>query len=457
MPSLGGVQGTLFKGRLCWGVVRRQRGNAPQPPRRAQWHLLIDEGCRKCFCVTFDKSNKTRRKAAKEKGSDYLKRTISGMVGKGSLRHNNRTFHAGNVDPERSHQNIAYCDENIRDVYHELFDKALEKYNAKQTRTDRMIDDYYEKIRFGKQEKPFHEIIMQIGDWENTAVDSDTGRLATEILDEYMKGFAERNPNLRVFSAHLHLDEATPHLHIDFVPFIKTDGKRGLETRVSLKQALKAQGFVGVHKKDSEWARWIQAEKEQLAAIMERHGIEWEHKEMERPHLDVLDYKLQERQRELAELDAVVKEKTDEANILEKQIENLTESAKVITTISQNFENEPEYQLPEPTAMMSARSYKTKFVDPLIKRLKALVIKTLSRYFEARTDFEWWRTANHSLASSNERLKNRVAVLENENQYLREDLRDYKLLRKVFGSRQIDDLLEQARTNKGKRRDERSR
>ena len=225
---------------------------------------------------------------------------------------------------------------------------------------------------------------------------------------------------------------ATPHLHIDFVPFIKTDGKCGLETRVSLKQALKAQGFVGVHKKDSEWARWIQAEKEHLAAIMER-------------------------QRELAELDAVVKEKTDEANILEKQIENLTESAKVITSISQDFENEPEYQLPEPSAMMSARSYKTKFVDPLIKRLKALVIKTLSRYFEARTDFERWRTANHSLASSNERLKNRVAALENENEYLREDLRDYKLLRKVFGSRQIDNLLEQARANKGKRRDERSR
>ena len=137
--------------------------------------------------------------------------------------------------------------------------------------------------------------------------------------------------------------------------------------------------------------------------------------------------------------------------------ENLTESAKVITTISQNFENEPEYQLPEPTAMMSARSYKTQFVDPLIKRLKALVIKTLSRYFEARTDFERWRTANYSLASSNERLKNRVAALENENEYLREDLRDYKLLRKVFGSRQIDNLLEQARANKGKRRDERSR
>ena len=385
------------------------------------------------------------------KGSEHLKRTISGMVGKGSLRHNSRTFHAGNVDPERSNLNIVYCDENIRNVYHELFDEALEKYNAKQTRNDRKIDDYYEKIRSGKQEKPFHEIIMQIGDFENTAVDSDTGRLATKILDEYMKGFAERNPNLRVFSAHMHLDEATPHLHIDFIPFIKTDGKRGLETRVSLKQALKAQGFVGVHKKDSEWARWIQAEKEQLAVIMERHGIEWEQKGTERPHLDVLDYKLQERQRELSELDSAVKEKSAESDILERHIENLTDSVKSISTISENFESDPEYQLPEPSAIMSARSYKAKFVDPLITKLKSLVIKVLRRYFELRTELERWRKANISLASSCERLKSEMSALENENQYLREDLRDYKLLRKIFGRRQIDDLLEQARA-KGKHR-----
>lgn len=64
------------------------------------------------------------------------------------------------------------------------------------------------------------------------------------MLDEYYQGFQERNTNLRVFSAHLHMDEATPHLHIDFVPFT-TGSKRGLDTRVSLKQALAAQGFKG--------------------------------------------------------------------------------------------------------------------------------------------------------------------------------------------------------------------
>lgn len=49
------------------------------------------------------------------------------------------------------------------------------------------------------------------------SADSEEGQLAAAVLDEYMKGFQERNPQLRVFSAHLHMDEATPHLHIDFV------------------------------------------------------------------------------------------------------------------------------------------------------------------------------------------------------------------------------------------------
>lgn len=128
----------------------------------------------------------------------------------------------------------------LRIVYHELFDETLEKYNAKQTRADRCISDYYEKIRSGKQEKPFHAVILQIGNRDDTNTQSREDQLAVKILDEYMQGFQDRNPYLRVFSAHLHMDEATPHLHIDFVPFI-IGSKRGLDTRVSLKQALAAK------------------------------------------------------------------------------------------------------------------------------------------------------------------------------------------------------------------------
>ena len=100
-----------------------------------------------------------------------MKRTISARVGRGSVNHNTRKFHAKNTDPERSHLNITYCEENIKAVYHELFDEALARYNSKQTRADRKIKDYYEKIRASKQEKthvrrtgivfPAHTTIVQ--------------------------------------------------------------------------------------------------------------------------------------------------------------------------------------------------------------------------------------------------------------------------------------------------------
>ena len=146
-----------------------------------------------------------------------------------------------------------------------MFDEALERYNAKQKRSDQKIDDYYEKIRQGKQEKLFHEVIFQIGNKDDMNVKSAEGQLAKEILIEFMQDFQSRNsnPNFHVFSAHLHMDEETPHIHIDFVPFIR-NSKRGLDTRVSLKGALGEQGFHGGTRGATEWNQWIKAEKQEL-------------------------------------------------------------------------------------------------------------------------------------------------------------------------------------------------
>ena len=144
-----------------------------------------------------------------------MKRTISGMIGTGSLAHNRRDFIAENVDPDRVQLNICYRNENLKEVYKELFDEAVERYNVGK-RKDRQITNYYEKIRQGKQEKLFHEVIFQIGNREDMAVGTEAGDLAVNVLDEYVKDFQKRNPTLRVFSCYLHQDEATPHLHIDF-------------------------------------------------------------------------------------------------------------------------------------------------------------------------------------------------------------------------------------------------
>ena len=174
------------------------------------------------------------------------------MMRKGSVNHNTRTFKAKNVDDERSKYNVQYCHTNIKTVYHQLLDESLDRYNAKQKRDDRKIDNYYEKIRRGKQKKLFHEVIFQIGNKDDMNARSTEGEMAKEILSEFMRTFQERNPNLHVFSAHLHMDEETPHLHIDFIPFTR-NSKRGLDTRVSLKGALAEQGFKGGTRGATEW------------------------------------------------------------------------------------------------------------------------------------------------------------------------------------------------------------
>lgn len=332
-------------------TVGRGRHRRPAPSRRAQ-NLLA--GCifdssavKSAFALLLTRVTEPRTSKFIRLEVFIMQRTISAMVGRGSVNHNSRKFKAENVDGERSHLNIDYCNEPIKKIYHELFDEALKRYNEKQTRADRRIENYYEKIRNSKQEKPFHELILQIGDKENMSAESENGQLARQILDEYYRGFQERNPNLKVFSAHLHMDEATPHLHIDFVPFT-TGSKRGLDTRVSLKQALAAQGFKGGTRGDTEWNQWVSAEKSALAFVMERYGIEWKHKGTHEKHLSVLDYKKQERATELEQLGAEIEEKQTEFNVLSERVLNYDDGLENLKNVEEMLDTAPEYQLSEP-------------------------------------------------------------------------------------------------------------
>ena len=373
-----------------------------------------------------------------------MKRTISAEVGKGSVNHNSRKFRAENVDGSRTHLNIDYCNERIQTVYHQLFDEALKRYNEKQTRSDRRIPNYYEKIRSGNQEKPFHEIILQIGNKEDMSATGEYAELARRVLDEYYQGFQERNPSLRVFSAHLHMDEATPHIHIDFVPFT-TGSKRGLDTRVSLKQALAAQGFKGGTRGATEWAQWVQSEKEQLAAVMERYDIQWEQKGTHEKHLSVMDYKKQEREKEIAALDSTLAEKQDELETVQNRIDNFDQGTQSIEKLEQRIESDAEFQLPDPPTLMTAKTYKQRFVDPLIKKLKEVIREVFYHYYKALDSYHRLNTTNGRLYRENEHLTAANDRLKGENDALRSELKDFRFLRKVLGSRQIDNLIAQAK------------
>ena len=388
-----------------------------------------------------------------------MKRTISAMVGHGSVNHNSRKFHAKNTDPERSHLNVTYCQENIKAVYHELFDEALERYNAKQTRADRKIENYYEKIRSGKQEKPFHEIILQVGNKDDMSADSDEGRLAAAVLDEYIRAFQERNPNLRVFSAHLHMDEATPHLHIDFVPFT-TGSKRGLDTRVSLKQALAAQGFTGGTRGDTEWSQWVRSEKEQLSAVMERHGIEWEDKGTHDKHLSVLDYKKEQRAKEIAALETVKAEKESQVESQERRLKELAPAVKDMERLAADFSTDPEEILPEAGTLESAKSYREKKAKPLLAKIVKVLRSLFRKYIDLKGKFDRLQGDYDRVREGNARLSDRLMEVKMENKKLRQISADYTRVKRVFGPEQVQAAVEadkqREQAEKGRKRPRRS-
>ena len=437
-----------------------------------------------------------------------MKRTISFMTGKGSVNHNSRKFHAKNTDPERSCLNVEYCNENVKDVYHELFDEALTRDNEKQTRSDRRIDDYYEKIRSGKQEKPFHEIILQIGDKDNMGAKTENGRLAAKVLDKYMRDFQRRNPTLRVFSAYLHMDEATPHLHIDFVPYT-TGSRRGIDTRVSLKQALSALGFKGGTRRETELNQWVAYEKEQLAAVMLEHGIEWEKKGTHEKHLSVLDFEKKERAKEVAELEQSIsdgKERLSDIQIqhrkavqeteqirqkgeairqevselseisdllkeqattlaedkkkllsdnvkLEKQqkklqqdIEKMVQSKAVMERNIHAYDEDEKWQLPEPAALMSAKAYKDKKAFPLVEKLKETIKALTIKCVQLAEQGKKLKEKVTRQEQQISRLTDKVMEQSDIIDRLQEKTEDLGRLERYFGREQVQSIVERSKT-----------
>ena len=355
-----------------------------------------------------------------------MKRTISAMRGKGSLSHNRRDFIAENVDSSRTPLNVEYCNEDIRAVYHELFDDALARYNEKQTRKDRVIDDYYEKIRTGKQEKLFEELIIQIGNKDDMNATSENGQLARQMLDEYMQSFQERNPTLRVFSAHLHMDEATPHLHIDFIPFT-TGSERGLETRVSLKKALEALGFTGGTKSHTELNQWIESEKQALASIMARHDIEWEQKGTHEEHLSVLDYKKQERSKEVAalenQIDTLQEQTTVAATALSEKQEQLDDIAPILKNTEKFVRkyDDPERLLPEAGILESGKAFREKKALPILEKLLKYARSLFRENTELKAKVQKLEKENTAFKSANWNHTNEIVKLKMENRELKKD------------------------------------
>lgn len=416
-----------------------------------------------------------------------MKRTISGMIGKGSIAHNERKFIAENVDAARTIRNVVLQSENVKDIYHELFDEAIERYNAKQKRKDRKIKDYYEHIRTGKQEKVFHEAIFQIGNKDDTGCLSREGQIARLALLDFAKDFQKRNPQFRVFGIYLHMDEATPHLHIDFVPYV-TGSKRGPDTRVSMKQALASRGFVGKGRENTEYNQWMESEKQELAKIAERYGMIWEQKGTHREHLDVLNFKKEQREQEVAALveqkaqlqketaacheladhlheelkqtgDELQKKKAERALVekaveqakatsdkYEKSLKQAKTIAKDIQKYAGEFSKPVDEVLPEAGMLESAKNYRDKKAYPVISELKELLYGLYLKYIQVKEQLDQVVYKYDRLKDSNHTLAEQKQELLNENIILKEEQEDFRRLKRVIGEEQSDYLIQSERS-----------
>ncbi len=448
------------------------------------------------------------------------------MVGKGSIQHNNRKYSTKNVDKTRTGRNTVFVNDNLKGVYHELFDEAVEEYNKRQKREDRRIRNYYDKIENGKQEKLFHEIILQIGNRDDTHACSEEGKLAEQILKEYMSEFEERNPYLRVFNAVIHMDEETPHLHIDYVPFTTESKNRGPNTRVSFKQAMAQQGFCGGSRKETEWKQWADSEKEHLASIMRKYDVEWLQLGTHEKHLSVYDYKKQERIKEVEKLDGrisdirynVKKERLEKARLkiqnnsrareneellehnvklegenvelmehkvtltdkneelqeqqeslkhqcyqleqeyeakqaylenelkkqvvqMEEEVEDWGKTTRYVSSLEDTYENGREWNLDEPSGFITARTYKEKMVDPLVRKLKEVVVNFARKC-------SWLEKQLQKKEYENHQLSNLVSQHKDDKQYweyLTKDMRvkadKYDVLERGMGMEQIEHVM----------------
>lgn len=271
-----------------------------------------------------------------------------------SLSHNNRENIHGNpgIDPSRLDENIHFVQKDIRSIYKDVFQEAVDKYNEKQKRNDRKIDDYYDKIHKDDKTHEQRELVVAIGEGKDDRMYRGAKK---EALKRYAEAFQERNPNLVVYNMVLHDDEANPHLHINYVP--NFESSRGLTRRVGMDRALQQQGVEGTGRKLI--AHWREMETAYIEQLAKEHIPNFEranvgsHKYMKvRQYKEyaetksIVENQVQEKEMQLQTIDHYLKnveEKTNELQVAKKSLESdVVDKYKELEIVKQEVESENE-------------------------------------------------------------------------------------------------------------------
>ena len=381
-------------------------------------------------------------------------KTISMCQGKGSLSHNNREFTAKNIDPFRTPDNIIFVQQDLGEAYHQLFGEAVERYNARQKRNDRRIPDYFQHlfnrepsksvIEGANKQKSFYEHLVYIGTKDDTGVGTPDAEIAKECLREYMEGFQARNPNLYVFNAVMHLDEATPHLHIDYIPL--GHYSRGLEVRNAKNKALDEMGFGNDAHSNN---RWRLREWEVLRDICNAHGIEISEPKKSRGYsYTVEEYgehedEIRALEEEKAQVEAELTDKQAQSEDLDHEINDKLNQVKTILNYIPDYEkefqveDECEQLCRELTSLLDGKLSIMKHSDEIISKAQRLskIMKKLSDSTHKSGD---------TIYALRERLDRSLKETEDVRQRLKQTSGECSELRRDVSSLQaeVDELTE---------------
>lgn len=385
-----------------------------------------------------------------------MSKTISFVKGKGSINHNNREFTAKNVDASRTTMNVIYVQIPIEKAYEDIFGEAVADYNAKQKRSDRKIGNYLSKIKQSKNnEKVFYETVVQIGKRDDTGILDEDGNitedatLAKEVLDEYARTFQERNPNLILFNAVLHMDEATPHLHLDYIP-VAHGYKTGLKTRNSLSKGLQEMGIApAIGKNDTETMHWQKRERDHIAELCKARGIETEVLGIVRDNYTIPEYKAAMREKEEAEAElkilnsekeeaisqinstdsqivsnyVVIDEQEETLKLIKKQIED---AELRIRSKQEEIDSIAESMKPSDAELQEIESKVTPVPamfgkEPMVKMPRRLYDRLIARYRLADT----LERLYHQYEFDARSLKAKITDLKGEIAYLKKKVQQF--------------------------------
>ncbi|MEH7041074.1 plasmid recombination protein, partial [Bacillus pseudomycoides] len=341
--------------------------------------------------------------------------SLKKATNKTNIKHNNRTMSEkekernSHIDYSRSDENKYLVQKDLKELYQEEFGEALEKYNAKQKRSDRKIEDYYKHIQSSKKTSLQQEMIIQVGDLNDFIRNADYKR-ANEILLEWFKDFEKRNPNLKVYNAVIHNDETSPHMHLNFVP-VASGYKRGLEKQVSFDRAIMQQDSA--LDKTRPFDDWREKEVKLLEKILKERGIE---RKLvgSNEYKDVNEYKeKKDLEREIQWLEEKIAKKKDELvkvseQVPEKKMNLKSKKKEIKTEVKPKFIGKPD--------IIEKETGNYVYTPKQVKYLEDLVSAAVT----VKKDYERLQTTD--LVQENKNLREEVYQKTKENEQLKKEL-----------------------------------